>query len=67
MGYYIVKVYGLTCDGDGCEASGEAVPLVDTRHKLAEVRKQMALPPDRWVHRKGKDYCPRCANHLNLT
>ncbi len=67
MGYYVVKVYGLICDGgDGCEASVEAVPLIDSRNKLAEVRKQLALPPDRWTHRKGKDYCPKCTIRLNI-
>lgn len=32
VSYYVVKVYGLTCDGDGCEA----VPLIDARNKLEQ-------------------------------
>ena len=62
MSYYVVKVYGLICDGEGCEASIEAVPHVETRDKLAEVRKQLAGPPDAWVYRDGKDLCARCAD-----
>lgn len=60
MSYYVVKVYGLICED--CDASIEAVPLIDTHHKLAEVRKQLAGPPNGWTYRDGKDRCPRCSN-----
>jgi hypothetical protein len=65
MSYYVVKVYGLICDD--CETSIEAVPLIDARNKLAEVRKQLAGPPDRWTYRDGKDRCPQCSTRLKET
>lgn len=61
MSYYVVKVYGLDCDSPGCNESEEAVPAIDARRKLADTRRQLALPPSGWTHRDGRDYCPKCS------
>jgi hypothetical protein len=59
MSYYVVKVYGLDCDVEGCGETIEAIPLIDSPRKLDEVRRQLAQPPDSWTYRDGKDLCPR--------
>lgn len=64
MAYYVVKVYGLICDGDGCKESIECMPPIDARDKLAAARRELALEPDGWTYRDGRDLCAKCTNQI---
>lgn len=61
MAYYVVKVYGLICDGAGCEASIECMPPIGARNKLTAARRELAREPDGWTYRAGPDLCAKCS------
>lgn len=66
MSYYIVKVYGLVCDTDGCETTEEAVPPVDAPDKLAATRRELRdAPASGWTYKDGKDRCPKCSRRAD--
>ena len=66
MSLYVVKVYSLSCDMEGCDAySDDAVPQANDMHKAETVRQEARRAG--WRSRGGFDFCPLHADQEQVT